>query len=199
MDNYVYIVAGLPELTLAFEQSGFKYETVRDYIYPLLSDRDRQAIDLMEESFHDETLNADFYQKTAAHANRFLREYFHFDLLVRNMKVRYLGRRLNQQVDKYLIQTDDSEFEEEKQVQAIFDNPDIVLREQQLDQLRWDKASEITCFDYFDLDIILAFLIKASIIQRWAAMDQEHGSEMFATLVKEVEGTFENIQFEQKK
>lgn len=199
MDNYVYIVAGLPELTLAFEQSGFKYETVRDHIYPLLSERDRQAIDLMEEGFHEETLNADFYKKTEVHSNRFLREYFHFDLLVRNMKVRYLGRRLNQQVDKYLIDTEDSEFEEEKQVQTIFDNPDFVLREQQLDRLKWDKASEITCFDYFDLDVILAFLIKASIVQRWAALDKEHGLKMFAMLVKEVKGTFNGIQFEQKK
>lgn len=198
MDNYVYIVAGLPELTLAFEQSGFMYDTVRDHFYPLLSEKDRQAIDLMEESFSEETLNADFYCKVEAHSNRFLREFFHFDLLVRNMKVKYLGRRLNQQVDKYLIDTADSDFEEEKQVQAIFDNPDFVLREQQMDKLYWDKASEITRMDYFNLNVILAFLIKARIIQRWAAMDKTRGAELFATLVKEVKGTFDGIQFEQK-
>lgn len=193
MDNYVYIVAGLPDLALTFEQSGFSYNTLKDYFYSQLSDKDQQTVDLMEEAFNDATLNADFYRKTEKHHNRFLREYFHFDLLVKNKKVKYLGQRMKQAVDKYLIENAEEDFEEEKQLQAIFDNHDFVLREQQLDKLRWDKASEITRMDYFNLNVILAFLIKARIVQRWAQLDKESGQEMFSVLVSEVKGTFKGV------
>ena len=189
MDNYIYIVAGLPELTLAFENSGFSYDSVKGYFYSLLSEKDRQIVDFFEEGFDDEKLNPDFYEKALAHKNRFLREYFRFDLHTRNMKVAYLGKRLNQSVDKYLIETKENDFEDEKRVQAVFDIQDFVLREQQVDKLKWDKASEIVRMEYFSLNVILAFLLKAKLIERWSKLDKEKGNEMFKQLVDEVRGT----------
>ena len=189
MDNYIYIVAGLPELTLAFENSGFSYDSVKGYFYSLLSEKDRQTVDFFEEGFDDEKLNPEFYEKALAHKNHFIRDYFHFDLHARNMKVAYLGKRLNQSVDKYLIETKENDFEDEKRVQAVFDIQDFVLREQQMDKLKWDKASEIVRMEYFSLNVILAFLLKAKLIERWSKLDKEKGNEMFKQLVDEVRGT----------
>ena len=39
MDNYVYIVAGLPELTSGFENTGFDYAAVKASIVELLSEK----------------------------------------------------------------------------------------------------------------------------------------------------------------
>ena len=37
MDNYVYIVAGLPELTANYEGGDFDYKALRDSVMELLS------------------------------------------------------------------------------------------------------------------------------------------------------------------
>ena len=87
MDNYVYIVAGLPELTSGFENTGFDYKAVKEGIMELLSEKDQKLVELMEEGFDENTLGAEFYDKAAKSKNRFIREYFDFDGRLRNMKV----------------------------------------------------------------------------------------------------------------
>ena len=198
MDNYVYIVAGLPELTSGFENTGFDYAAVKESIMELLSEKDQKLVELMEEGFDESTLGVDFYDKAAKSKNRFIREYFDFDGRMRNLKVNYLAKRLGKESDPYLMNFSEADFEEEKQILEIFENPDFVQREQKMDELKWEKANDIARMDYFNLNVILAFLVKAKIVQRWAVLDQERGSEMFATLVKEVKGTFNGIQFKQK-
>ena len=189
MDNYVYIVAGLPELTSGFETTGFDYAALKESVMELLSEKDQQLVELMEEGFDEQTLGADFYAKAAESKNRFIREYFDFDGRLRNMKVNYLAKRLGKESDPYLVNFDEADFEEEKQIAEILDNADFVLREQKMDELKWEKASDIARMDYFNMNAILAFLVKAKTVQRWAELDPEKGEEMFRKLVKEIRGT----------
>ena len=73
MDNYVYIVASLPELTSGFENTGFNYAAVKESIMELLSENDQKLVELMEEGFNEDTLGTDFYGKAAESKNRFIR------------------------------------------------------------------------------------------------------------------------------
>ena len=189
MDNYVYIVAGLPELTSGFEDTGFDYAAVKESIMELLSEKDQQLVELMEDGFDEHTLGADFYTKAAASKNRFIREYFDFDGRLRNMKVNYLAKRLGKESDSYLVNLEEADFDEEQQIQDILANADFVQREQKMDELKWEKASDIARMDYFNMNAILAFLVKAKTVQRWAELDPEKGTEMFHKLVKEIRGT----------
>lgn len=191
MNNYVYIVAGLPELHLTFEEGTFSYQKVRDYFYAQLSESDRALVDLLEEGFVEDKLDVEFYKKTKSCPNDFLKRYFQFDLQLRNRKVQYLATRLDKKPEPYLIDNGGAaDFEEEKQLQAIFENPDFVLREQQLDQLQWNKISELTRMDYLNLNVILGFLLKAKIVERWSKLDKKAGEAMFNRLFAEVCGTF---------
>ena len=193
MDNYVYIVAGLPELTSGFENTGFDYAAVKESIVELLSEKDQQFVELMEEGFDENTLNADFYAKAAESKNRFIREYFDFDGRMRNMKVNYLAKRLGKNGEDFLVELPEADFDEEKQIQDILADADFVEREQKMDELKWEKASDIARMDYFNMNAILAFLVKAKTVQRWAELDSAKGQEMFHKLVKEVRGTFEGV------
>ena len=65
MDNYVYIVAGLPELTSGFENTGFDYAAVKESIMELLSEKDQKLVELMEEGFNEDSLGVEFYDKAA--------------------------------------------------------------------------------------------------------------------------------------
>ena len=189
MDNYVYIVAGLPELTSGFETTGFDYAAVKESIMELLSEKDRKLVEIMEEGFDEQTLGADFYAKAAESKNRFIREYFDFDGRLRNMKVNYLAKRLGKDGKAFLVDLPEADFEEEQQIKAILEDADFVKREQKMDELKWEKVSDIARMDYFNMNAILAFLVKAKTVQRWAELDTAKGEEMFRKLVKEIRGT----------
>ena len=193
MDNYVYIVAGLPELTSGFESAGFDYAAVKESIMELLSEKDQQLVELMEDGFDENSLGADFYAKAAESKNRFIREYFDFDGRLRNMKVNYLAKRLGKESDPYLVNLEDADFEEETQIREILNNADFVEREQKMDELKGEKASDIARMDYFNMNAILAFLVKAKTVQRWAELDAAKGQEMFKKLVQEIRGTSANL------
>ena len=186
MDNYVYIVAGLPELTSGFEGSGFDYAAVRDSIMELLSEKDQKLVELVEAGFDENSLNADFYAQAAQSKNRFIREYFDFDGRLRNMKVDYLAKRLGKNGEHYLVNLPEADFEEESQIRSIFEDVDFVDREEKLDELKWEKASDIARMDYFNMNFILSFIVKAKTIQRWEELDPVKGREMFNRLLEEI-------------
>ena len=193
MDNYVYIVAGLPELTSGFENTGFDYAAVKESIMELLSEKDQKLVELMEEGFDENTLSADFYTKAAESKNRFIREYFDFDGRLRNLKVNYLAKRLGKNSEDFMVELPEADFEEEKQIQEILADADFVEREQCMDELKWETASDIARMDYFNMNAILAFLVKAKTVQRWVELDPDKGTEMFHKLVKEIRGTSANL------
>ena len=88
----------------------------------------------------------------------------------------------------------EADFEEYQQIKDILENVDFVQREQKMDELKWEKASDIARMDYFNMNAILAFMAKAKTVQRWAELDPVKGQEMFEKLVKEVRGTFEGVK-----
>ena len=193
MNNYVYIVAGLPELVVSYDGSNFDYAEVKAQILELLSDSDQQLMALLEEGFDENTLGVEFYEKAAKSKNEFIRSYFDFDARLRNMKVHYLAKRLGKNGDDYQVEMPEADFEEEAQIRAILENTDFVAREQQMDELKWEKASDIARLDYFNMNTILAFLVKAKAVQRWAELDLKKGEEMFRKLVQEIRGTSANL------
>lgn len=194
MDNYVYIVASLPELTTGFENSNFDYAAVKESIMELLEEKDQKLVELFEEGFNEETLGKEFYVKAAESKNRFIREYFDFDGRLRNMKVAYLAKRLDKKGEDYFVDMPEADFEEYQQIKDILENADFVLREQKMDELKWEKASDIARMDYFNMNAILSFLAKAKTVQRWVELDPTKGQEMFEKLVKEVRGTFAGVK-----
>ena len=115
------------------------------------------------------------------------------------MKVNYLAKRLGKNGDDYQVELPEADFEEEAQIRAILENTDFVAREQQMDELKWEKASDIARLDYFNMNAILAFLAKAKTVQRWAELDEKKGEVMFQKLVTEVRGTFEGVKYDEKK
>ena len=200
MDNYVYIVAGLPDIAVSYDgAASFDYAAVRESITELLSDKDQQLVALIEEGFDESTLGAEFYENAAKSKNDFIRQYFDFDARLRNMKVSYLAKRLGKNGDDYMVEMPEADFEEARQIAEILADADFVEREQKMDELKWEKANDIARMDYFNMNTILAFLVKAKTVQRWAELDEAKGEAMFQKLVTEVRGTFEGVKYDENK
>lgn len=198
MNNYYYIIAGLPVLTPEWKPSEGNLDEIRQEIAGNCSDRDRKLIDLLERGLSGEGLDADFYRSALASENRFIREYFQFDLNVRNAKVRYLNGALGREAGKDLVVLDEEtpeDFEEAGRVDAVLHGKDILERERGLDDIMWSKIDELTVFDYFDVEAVLGFLARLHIVERWLLLDETAGREMFRKLVDEVRGTFKGVQY----
>ena len=54
----------------------------------------------------------------------------------------------------------------------------------------WDKIDSLTVMDVFDLDVILGFIAKLKIVDRWLQLDEGTGRELFHKLVKEIKENY---------
>ena len=70
--------------------------------------------------------------------------------------------------------------------EALLRTDDILGRERALDDFYWKTVDAITVLDYFDLDVVLAFVVKLKMVERWLRLDEATGRELFRKLVKEI-------------
>ena len=213
MSNFEYIISSLPWLTTDFKYAdGQGFRLVIGEIRDNLGEKDSAALDFLLRGFQPDELTQDFYAEALKHPVKFIREYFGFDLNLRNAKVRFLNRELGRpeeqdlvtgkggpededlDIDLYRFKAGD--FEEASKVDAALASGDLVSREKELDEVAWAKINALETFHYFDLTAVLAYVAKLNIVNRWLALDEEKGRELFHQLVKEVRGTFKGVKFE---
>lgn len=210
MNNYIYIIAGLPDFTPDWRQGDRSLEVYFSQIRELLSEKDNKVIDFMMSGFDKEKIGIEIYKEALVHKNIFIREFFEFDLNVRNVKVRYLNNALERYPEKDVlkiidpeaeekgIEAEEPEFKEAAKLQKILEGTDILARERDIDDLYWEKIDEITLFDYLDFNKILGIIAKMMIIRRWLLLDEETGRVMFKKLVDDVRGTFKGVEYNEK-
>jgi hypothetical protein len=211
MNNYVYIIAGLPDFTPDWRQGEKSLDEYLDQVRELLSARDNEVVDLIIKGFDKDQIGYDFYKEALSNKIGFIREFFQFDLEVRNQKVRYLNHALGRNPEKDVLsmrnpdaeetglEPEDPEFKEAARMQSILEGNDILSRERGIDDLYWEKIDELTLFDYLNLDKILGVIAKMMIIRRWIILDEETGRAMFKRLVDEVRGTFKGVEYNENK
>ena len=207
MNNYTYIIAGLPDFTPDWRQGDKSLEDYLAQVKELLSEKDKETLRLIEDGFNKEKIGLEFYKEALANRSSFIQDFFQFDLNVRNAKVRYLNQALGRDPQKDVlsladpdaeengIETEEPEFKEAARLQAILEGKDILARERGIDDLYWDKIDEITLFDYLNFSKILGMVVKMMIIRRWLLLDEEAGRVMFKRLVDEVRGTFKGVEY----
>ena len=211
MSNYEYIIASLPYLTMDFKYTGQAgFNSVISDIKRDLDDRDSELVEFLLKGFSDKELDADFYAEALRSRNHFIREYFRFDLNLRNAKVRYLNAELGRDPDQDVMTGEDEdaedvdidgyrfnggEFMEALKVDSVLSMTDLVAREKGLDDVLWDKIDSLATFHYFDIEAVLAYIAKLRIVTRWLNLDEEVGREQFRRLIKEVRGTYKGVKY----
>jgi len=199
MDNYYYIVAGLPVLSENFEPQDFSYEIIREHIYHFLSDKDRILVTCLEKSFDTKNLSKEFYNEVKLIKNTFIKKYIDLDHQIRNIQVKFISEEMDKETDvstkvsdpeKYLVDKIDIWSEFYKEVQNILLIENVLEREQKIDAYRWNKAETFTQFDFFNINAILSFLVKAKIVERWNKIDKEKGTQLFENFINEIQSTY---------
>ncbi|MBQ9701546.1 MAG: DUF2764 family protein [Bacteroidales bacterium] len=209
MSNFEYIIASLPYLTVDYKyEEGQGFYTVLEEIRRDLSEKDNAALDVLLDGFDAQKLGPEFYAAAFKSSEKFLREYFRFDLMLRNAKVRYLNRELGRPEETDVVnpwnedegeEAPQWEFEEQRPIQLALEGASLLDREKQLDDITWKKIASLETFHYFDLTAVLAYVAKLHIVDRWLALDEEKGRELFHKLVQEVKGTFAGVNYQGKE
>ena len=201
MNNYEYIIAGLPFLSQDGREAPDTEAILAD-IREQLSEKDAKTLDFLLSAYAPDMPDAAFYLEAQKSRNRFIREFFALDLGVRNAKVEYLNRSLGRPEGTDIVNPalaldpdaipgqpaaeDLPEFDRKPEVDAILETDDSLGRERALDSFYWKAADALTVLDVFDLDLILAFAVKLKQVERWLKLDEATGRELFRKLVKEI-------------
>ncbi len=187
---YPYLTAGLPELSLQAEVKGFDYARLCEEIRLQLNVQDARYLRLLLMGLDPLSQTPYLYVHAAKSKCRFIREYFAFDRVLRNAQAQAAAAKMGVEYHDYLVGDADPDGVSEA-VKQVMASTDILEREKNIDGLRWNKASDITIFNYIDIDALLAFVLKAAIVDRWMNLDKAKGEELFKALVTEVRGTFD--------
>ena len=188
MNNYEYIIASLPVLDLQ-KTEALDADAVFEEIRSQLGKKDTAIFDFLLGAWQEENLTEEYYRRALASPDRFIREYFLYDLVLRNAKVEYLNVRLGRPEGKDIMEIEHPECDRKGEIEAALAVQDLLERERLLDNLVWDRVEELTVSDIFDLDLILAFAVKLKTVQRWLKLDPERGRELFRRLANELKAT----------
>lgn len=199
MKNYEYIIASLPVLESGARTGSGQapdVEAILGEIREQLDEGDRKALQTVLDGFDSEKLTPAFYAGTLRSKESFIRNYFRFDLNLRNSKVEYLNSALGRREGTDIMVPENAEgysvgedYDEKENVTAVLKGSDILVRERGLDDIIWAKVDELTTLHVFDLDLILGFVVKLKIIDRWLKLDPVAGRELFGKLVQEIRNT----------
>ncbi|MFH1692039.1 MAG: DUF2764 family protein [Candidatus Omnitrophota bacterium] len=142
-----------------------------------------------------------YYYRMLRHENAFIREYFSFDLDLRNVLAALNARKSGSKEDFFVradgdlitLKLKDSTFSDfglsgeldyVGRLVEVFEHGDFVATEKYVDMLRWRKIDEINTFFYFDIEVILGFLLKLMMCERWLHLEPKKGHEAFEKLVQ---------------
>lgn len=148
-----------------------------------------------------------FYDFLLKSKNQFVRDWFTFEMNLRNLTTALNCRKYDRDIQKEIIGSNDfamalrtsklkdfglsGDFPVVEKVMSFFENAGLVDKEKQLDLLRWDYLDEKITFEYFSIDRILSYLIKLLLVDRWSKLDTESGKEVFNSLIKRLKDSFE--------
>lgn len=164
---------------------------------------DAETVDTAQR-FEKELFGA-YYAACAKAGSRFLREWSAFDRNLRNVSAAVTARAAGRAVEEVVVGGGDVADQLQRSsaadfglrgelpyidavIAAVNDEANLVEKEHKIDLVRWNEATELATFDYFDINAVLSYLARINIVARWTQLDAARGREMFDRLMAELDG-----------
>lgn len=205
---------GLSELgnvpTAAYEELSENVDLLPTYMQQLLSDMNKEEEPSVEEEVKP-SLEVDlltrYYQYVDQYSNSFLKHWFKFDRQLRNILAAFSARKLEKEISRFVVGKDEvtemltkslspdfglrGELTYVDKLMQAIEVDNYLEREKRIDMLRWDVIDEVNTFNYFNIDKVLGFWIKAEIIDRWIKLDPAEGEALLKRYFSELKSEFD--------
>ena len=151
-----------------------------------------------------QSLFAAYYEECARSSSRFLREWSEADRTLRSVTSALIARDKMTPVEQVTVgggevveqlhRSSAADFGLRGELSyidsliAAMDEQNMLEKERKIDLIRWSVASELSTFDYFSLDAVLAYLVKVNLVARWTLLDVKAGRAMLDKLMAELDG-----------
>lgn len=162
---------------------------------------------IIENTSWEDQINSLYYNYLLASDNSFLKDYFTFNLNINNIIAAINARKHNIK-NKNIFVGDNfvvdalkqstlkdfglsAEFPEIENIINLYEQDDILKREKDIDMLKWKYMDELNTFNYFTIEVIIAYVLKLQMVERWINLDKEKGKEMFSKLINNLNESFE--------
>lgn len=152
-----------------------------------------------------------YYSHVLKIKNKFLKQWFRFDLDMKNILTAVNCRKYNYDLEEQLVLVKDTRevykylLKREPKAEELADEvpfADEIIqiaeselssaeKEKALDEIKWKFLDESTLFNYFTIENILAYIIKLEMVDRWIKIDDETGKALFSKLVHKLKSSYE--------
>ncbi|GEM_PF-6239854 len=166
-----------------------------------------QSMDLVELEIE---IDRAYFTYNLSVAKGFARKWIELELNVRNYLATYQCEKYRLDKEAQIINLNniseillenpcstnelDAEWAECRELDSIMEIPHLHVREKTLDKFRWQWIESYSEFEYFSLEVLLAYGLKLQIINRWQQLEiiqEEKGISAFDTLLNQINETKE--------
>lgn len=193
------------EIANELKQPTLLAEPLRQVIRAFADPEGDDAEEVATSERFEKVLFEQYYALCATSKCSFLREWARFDRNLRNVTAAITARQLGRPIEEVTVGK--GEIVEQLQrssaadfglrgeldyidslLVAINDEQNLIEKEHKIDLIRWNTSIELSTFNYFDINAILAYLTRINIVARWAMLDPAHGRAFFERLMAELDG-----------
>ena len=179
---------------------------VRSYMIEFIRSYNDETRIIPEKSAENE-LTELYYLDALKLDNKFIAEWFAFDVDLKNMLVYNTALKFNIPFENEITvntrlaevlrlksgrsMDDIAEWLYFERFNQLADNGDIAGRERAIDHLRWTVLDEMNTFNYFSIEVIFSYMIKIMMIERWLKLDPATGEQLFRKLLGDLQSGYE--------
>ena len=196
----VYTPDELLSIIAAVKENDARNKKYPAYLYDFVEHYLRnKEVGEADSALAEDLLASYYYQYAMRCSNAFVASWYEFNLHLNNLLVAITARKYKLDVARNVV--GDTEVCEALRtstardfglspvldyydaVSRLSEISDLLERERKIDQLRWNWMEDATFFHYFSIERIFVFLLKLSLIERWAGLDKQKGNEAFRFII----------------
>lgn len=220
--NYYYYIAGMQEVSRSEGKTERSCREIAEELKEELSANDYEMIELIavkrnapkfiqwidrqginREEISEEELFGHWYRYGMLQKNRFLRDWFTFNLDLNNVLTAFICRKNGWDIAKHLVGESQvtncmrehlndkdfgltAEWEYYPVVAQIAAEDDIMEKEKKTDALKWDWIDEMNTFNTFSVEVVIGHYLKCEMIERWNMLNIEDGEKAFRAILSKL-------------
>jgi len=173
-DFYPYVISSLPMLHFGMKPP-FSFERFLEACRPLMPEKDFQVLVTLPQP-------GQYFEKGKRH--RMIQKWIEFDVALRNELVRKRTAKKHLEPSMYLRPGVYSSSSLAPAVMGATLNTSVLDAEKILDETRWKALEELATGHYFDLDFLITYAYKLSILQRWENVRNANGMFLLAQALR---------------